>query len=446
MYELNFVDYLDPQHELLRAADLIEWDQLHHQMSDHYSTLGRRGKPIRLMVGLHILKHRYDCSDERAVEELHENAYWQSFCGFPYFQRGKIIDPTSLVKFRNRIGVDGMQQVESVLLQGWQSNGLVKTRRVVVDTTAQPKNIAYPTDADLLHNIREKIVNKVKTIKNSVGLKKSFRSFTRVSKKLLLNVKKFYRQQPEKRAQGIKDLLSMTNQVVRQGSRIANSLYARGHKAMGRQLNQLLSVGRKIVAQTRTVMKGKKPEKRLYSLHEHSVAAIKKGKAHKECEFGSLVSLSMNDDGVILSHAEYQTNMADVKTTGTVVNRMKANTGKRPDTLGGDRGFDQSYKKQERCRRRWGVKKIAIPKKGKKPHRDSENTWFKQTLKQRAKIEPVIGHLKTDHRMGRCRYKGPKGDTTNVVWAVAAWNMRKTTRLYAKKQEKEARRSMKRAA
>ena len=94
MYELNFVDYLDPQHELLRAADLIDWDQLHHQMSDHYSTLGRRGKPIRLMVGLHILKHRYDCSDERAVEELHENAYWQSFCGLPYFQRGKIVDPT----------------------------------------------------------------------------------------------------------------------------------------------------------------------------------------------------------------------------------------------------------------------------------------------------------------------------------------------------------------
>ena len=315
-----------------------------------------------------------------------------------------------------------------------------------MDTTAQPKNIAYPTDTDLLHNIREKIVNKVKTIKKSVGLKKSFRSFTRVSKKLLLNVKKFNRQQPEKRAQGIKDLLSMTNQVVRQGSRIANSLYARGHKAMGRQLNLLLSVGQKIVAQTRTVMKGEKPEKRLYSLHEHSVAVIKKGKVHRECEFGSLVSLMTNDDGVVLSHAEYHTNIADSKTTGKVVNRMKANTGKRPDTLGGDRGFDQSYKKQERCRRRWGVKKIAISKKGNKPHRDSENTWFKQTLKQRAKIEPVIGHLRSDYRMGRCRYKGPEGDTTNVMWAVAAWNMRKTTRLYAKKQEKAVQRSMKRAA
>jgi hypothetical protein len=157
----------------------------------------------------------------------------------------------------------------------------------------------------------------------------------------------------------------MTNQVVRQGSRIANSLYARGHKAMGRQLNQLLSVGKKIVKQTRAVMKGKKPENRFYSLNGHSVAVIKKCKAHKEYEFGSLIGLSMNDDGVILSHAEYQSNMADVKTTGRVINRMKANTGKSPDILGADRGFDQSYTKQEHCRRKWGVKKIAIPKKGK---------------------------------------------------------------------------------
>jgi len=90
-----------------------------------------------------------------------------------------------------------MQQIESVLMQGWHSKGLVKTRRAIVDTTAQPKNIAYPTDADLLHNIREKIVKKIKTIKKHVGLNKSFRSFTRMSKKILLNVKKLYRKKPE---------------------------------------------------------------------------------------------------------------------------------------------------------------------------------------------------------------------------------------------------------
>jgi IS5 family transposase len=127
------------------------------------------------------------------------------------------------------------------------------------------------------------------------------------------------------------------------------------------------------------------------------------------------VSLTINDDGMILSHAEYQQNISDSKTMGKVVNGIKANTGACSEFVAADRVFDQSYKKQERCRRRWGVKRLAIPEKGKTPHRDSDARWFKQALKQRVKIEPIIGHLKADHRMDRCRYKGPPGDTTNVV-------------------------------
>jgi IS5 family transposase len=144
MFELNFADLLDPNHELIRAAKLIDWDELHEALRFYYSTLGRQGKPIRLMVGLQLLKHNYNCSDERAVEQLHENAYWQCFCGFEHFQRGQILEATTLVKFRERIGVDGMQQIETALLNDWHRKGLVKTKRVAVDTTAQPKNIAIP--------------------------------------------------------------------------------------------------------------------------------------------------------------------------------------------------------------------------------------------------------------------------------------------------------------
>jgi len=76
MFETLFSDYLDSEHELLCAAQLIDWDGLHEALSSYYSPLGRSGKPIRLMVGIHILKHRFNCSDDRAVEELHENVYW----------------------------------------------------------------------------------------------------------------------------------------------------------------------------------------------------------------------------------------------------------------------------------------------------------------------------------------------------------------------------------
>jgi len=119
MFELRFADHLNSTHELLRAAELIDWDSLHEALSKYYSPLGRSGKPIRLMVGLHILKHRYNCSDERAVEELQENAYWQCFCGFETFQTGVLLESTSLVKFRNRLGSEGMKQIEAVLLRTW---------------------------------------------------------------------------------------------------------------------------------------------------------------------------------------------------------------------------------------------------------------------------------------------------------------------------------------
>lgn len=261
-----------------------------------------------------------------------------------------------------------------------------------------------------------------------------------------MEIKKFHRKNPDGRKEAIKELKEMTRHVVEQGARIANSLYSRGFKKAGRELNRLISLGKKIVDQTKQVLCGESPRNRIYSLHEPDVAVIKKGKSYPDCEFGAIVALAKNDDGLILSHVEYQHNIADVRTLGRVITGIKRNVGQPPQEVTGDRGFDQSLKKQENCRRRWGVKRVAIPKKGKTPHPDSDESWFKKALKQRVKIEPVIGHLKSDHRMNRCRYKGAVGDTINVVWATLAWNTKKVVHLHRQKEEKQALREMKRAA
>jgi IS5 family transposase len=377
---------------------------------------------------------------------LHENAYWQCFCGFNSFQGGQILEASSLVKFRNRIGTEGMKRIEALLLKASSDMGLVKTRRVAVDTTAQPKNIAYPTDADLLHRIREKIVGQIKRVREEVTLRTPFRTYSRVGKKQLLRIKKLYRKKPEGRKEAIKKLKEMTRHVVAQAGRVASSLYGRGFKEEGRKLNRLVSIGKRIISQTQQVLSGESPKHRICSLHEPGVAIIKKGKSHPDCEFGAIVALSKNDDGLLLSHVEYQHNVADVKTLGPVFTGIKKTLGKSPREVTGDRGFDQSLKKQENCRRRWGIQRMAIPKKGKTPHPNSKESWFRNALKKRAAIEPVIGHLKCDHRMDRCRYKGNTGDTVNVVWATLAWNTKKIVHLHRKKEEKRAVREMKRAA
>jgi IS5 family transposase len=446
MYETLFSEILNPGHELLCAVGIIDGDGLHEVLSGYYSPLGRQGKSIRLMVGIHILKHRYNCSDERAVERLHENAYWQCFCGFNSFQGGQSLEASSLVKFRNRIGTEGMKQIEAVLLKAWSEKGLVKTRRIAVDTTAQPKNITYPTDADLLHRIREKIVRQIKRVREGVTIRNPFRTFSRAGKKILIGIKKLYRRNPEARKELIEALKEITNQVVEQAAGVANSLYSRGFKKAGRKLNRLVSLGKRVIDQTNQGLSGESPRNRIYSLHEPDIAAIKKGKRYPDCEFGSIVALSKNDDGLILSHVEYQYTVADGKTLGRVVTEIRRNTGKPPRDVTADRGFDQSLKKQENCRRRWGVQRVAIPQKGKTPHPRSKERWFRQALKQRIKIEPVIGHLKCDHRMHRCRYKGAAGDTVNVVLATLAWNTKKIVHLHRKKEEKQTLREMKRAA
>jgi IS5 family transposase len=442
MFELRFADRLNPDHELLRAAQLIDWDGLHESLSSYYSPFGRSGKPIRLMVGLHILKHRYNCSDERAVEELHENAYWQCFCGFETFQTKVLLDATSLVKFRNRLGCEGMKQIEAVLFKTWRDMGLVRTKKVAVDTTAQPKNIAYPTDADLLHRVREKIVRHMKRVREEVTLRKPFRSFTRVSKRMLLGIKKFHRRDPDKRAQAVQGLQRIVSRVVHQANRVVHTLYVRRRKDLARPLHQLAATGLRIVRQTAEVLQGEKPGKRLYSLHETEVAVIKKGKSHPECEFGSVVAMAMNEDGLIVAHEEYQTNPSDSMTLNPLLRRVQTNTGRMPMEVDADRGFSRSLVKEERWRKRVGLKWVAIPRRGKCPHPHGQTAWFKRGLRRRVKIEPVIGHLKNDHRLNRCRYKGAVGDTANVVWAAVAWNTKKVALLSWLKGQKQAQREV----
>ncbi len=79
----------------------------------------------------------------------------------------------------------------------------------------------------------------------------------------------------------------MTHHVVEQARRVANSLYSRGFREAGRELNSLVSLGQRIVNQTKQILVGEFPKNRIYSLHELDVTIIKKGKSHPDCEFGA---------------------------------------------------------------------------------------------------------------------------------------------------------------
>ncbi len=139
-------DIINPKHELAILSDRINWQDFEDSFSPLYSHTGQPGTPIRTMVGLLLLKRIYNLGDETVIEQWVQNPYFQYFCGEAEFQWKPPCDPSDMVHFRKRIGEQGAEKILEVSINT-RRDEIKTTNDVLVDTTAQEKNITYPTDS-----------------------------------------------------------------------------------------------------------------------------------------------------------------------------------------------------------------------------------------------------------------------------------------------------------
>src|SRR5436853_2919966 len=148
LYQLRLSWLLDHSHPLYELAEAIDWEFFEREFGALYvERKGRPGLPMRLLVGLHYLKHLYDVSDERVVAGFVENPYWQYFCGEEFFVHELPCDPTSLVKWRQRIGPGGMEKLLAepmAAAQGEKALNPAAIGRGSVDTTRKVKASVVP--------------------------------------------------------------------------------------------------------------------------------------------------------------------------------------------------------------------------------------------------------------------------------------------------------------
>lgn len=391
-------DTLSQRHPLYILAQKIDWQSFEDSFSPLYCLdNGRPAKPIRLMVGLLILKHLRNISDEGIVEQWSENLYYQYFCGVQQFDPNAPCQASELVHFRKRIGEWGVELIlkESIRVNGKDSYD----DDVSADTTVQEKNITFPTDSKL----HKKIIDQCLDIaqKEQLILRQTY---TRTLKKL--SVDQRFRNHPKNKSK------------ARKADKRVRGIAGRLVRELGRLLQEDSVHKKKLTLFAQVLEQKRTTANKIYSLHEPEVNCIAKGKEHKKYEFGNKVSIiRTRNTGVIVGAMGFR-NEYDGHTLEPALKQIERLTGKQPKTAALDRGY--------RGVTQINQTQLLIPK----PFNDKKQTKYQQNKlrkahKQRAAIEPVIGHLKTDHRLGRNFYKGITGDNINIMLAAAAFNFKR---------------------
>lgn len=397
-------NFINLNHPLVKLAEAIDWDRFDLYFGEQFqSKRGRPALPTRLIVGLHYLKHMENLSDEEVVARLTENPYWQYFCGFEVFQKRPPCDATTLVKWRKKFKDEGAERLLQESLATAHSLGLLKAsqvQEVYVDTTVQEKNVTYPTDAKLLVKVRGKLVKLGK--KHGVRFKQTFEA---ECKDLAFQISRYAHARQFKR-------MHMKMKVLkRRVAKIYHMVMSQVPKnSRTEELHRFLNLAHRILFPL--------PGKKVYSLHEPQVECISKGKARVRYEFGNRVGIAVTAQGNwVVGALGFHGNPYDGSTLKETLEQVKRITGVSTQLVGVDKGYRGQVHHPE------GVK-VLISGRKRLPE------LLKRFLNSRSKIEPVIGHLKSDHRMRRNYLAGILGDKINPILAAAAFNLRKVMRSF----------------
>ncbi len=340
----NLLDQLNPKHPLLLLARQIDWSYFDAEFAPLYSHLGKLSKPIRLMVGLSILKHLEDLSDEVLIQRWIQNPYYQSFTGEIEFQWQLPCDPSDLTYFRKRIGKEGFEKVLAASIALHQEKAIED--EMCIDTTVQEKNITFPTDAKQYRKIHGQLLKMARA--EGIVLSRSHEKEVKILK--LPTRFATHPRNRKKARKAVKRLKTISGRLLREIQRKMTAeqqkFYAEKFALCQRMLNQ------------------KRADKnKLYSLHEPHVYCMSKGKAQQRYEFGTKASITTTRDAEVL---------AQVK---RLINRV-------PKVGIADRGYRGKSKVNDT--------QIVTPKPARKNTSGEAMALARKRFRRRAGIEPVV--------------------------------------------------------
>ncbi|RXG63175.1 transposase [Candidatus Atribacteria bacterium 1244-E10-H5-B2] len=430
-------DILPQDNELIKLKKVLNWEKINSIYKECFpSKRGRSTKKTDLSLGLILLKHLYRKPDRALIEELHLNNAYMHFCGLSYRevarcnkQGKKIIDHSTLVKIRQRLGAEKVKKILATFTAELIDKKIIDGKILFTDTTSLEKNIIYPTEIGLLSRVIEEaaaVVQKVRYKKDMVK--------TKVIKKAR-SISKVYYSASKKSKKLLKDTSTALLAIAKEQIDAANAAIDETGEAIFavtlKRYAKLKDTGIKIVDEVEAKLRGEKIAGKIVSYYQNHSRALPKGKLSKPCEFGVKLRLDMSGNGYITNHTLYEGNISDVSMLAGSIDSHAKVFGSKFKSGAADRGFYDG----DIIESLEGKYKIALAIPHKKDRNKTMTPHKKKLSNKRSAIEAKISEGKRMCGLDRSLYNGFEGDRIWATLSVMALNIRKLLRDMARSPE-----------
>lgn len=437
--------------ELAKLDVLLDDDQLFELVKTdllkrypNSERLGRHSTPVEVILRMLVVKRLYNWSYQKTEHFVSDSIVLRQFCRL-YLESAP--DDTTLIRWANLIGPKTLERLNERAVELARSLKVTRGRKLRTDATVVETNIHYPTDDTLLvDGVRaiSRLVGKAKSfVKESVRLRakgEPFRNRTLSAKRLAHKIFKMARRrggeaQATYRA-AYERLVEVARASMRQAGRLRSMLEeVPSAQKICEEISHFAKLLERVISQTRRrVLEGEQvlATEKVVSVFEPHTAIIRRGKAKKPTEFGRKVWLSEVDGGIVSGFRILEGNAGDEAQLRPALEDHLRLFGKAPELVAADRGVHS--KENEQIAKQLGVKKVCLPKAGKKSTERREyekQRWYKRARRFRAGIEGRISVMKRREYLGRCRDKGEEGFGRWVGWGVLSSNLDTIARMLA---------------
>ncbi len=404
------------------------------QRHRHSRTLGRLQTPAEVALRLLILKHVRNWGYDTLEREVRANLVYRAFTRIG---DGKVPDAKTLARIGQVIGPEVIRDLHQRLVALAHEHGVVKGRKLRVDTTVVETNIHYPTDSSLLGDGARVLTRTMKRIETKAGgLKQKIRDRMRTVKKRVVAIALATRQtgpqREERQRKQYAELLSVTRRILNQAKGVLEEVEQlarprrRGLEPLTEKLQLMADRVRQVVQQTRARMfqgithfPGK-----IVSVFEPHTEIIRKGEASKPTEFGKLVEVQEAENQIISDYRVFGERPSDQQLLVPAVEQHQRRFGRVPRLVAADAGFYSQA--NEKKVQEIGVRWVAVPNRrthSEERRKFEKQRWFRAAQKWRTGCEGRISVLKRRHGLNRCRYRGFEGMERWVGLGVIADNL-----------------------